>query len=114
MSEIEELKSLVFQTVPEKGLRSEDLPNNEEDLLEWISKHIEQLIQHDFEALLLLLYRIDVNEQKVRKMLSDTGGQNAARTIASLILERQKQKLKWREHFRKFPTQLETEDDERW
>lgn len=114
MSELDELKSLVLQTVPEKGMQSQDLPDNEEELIRWITLHIEQLIQNDFEGLLLLLYRIDVNEQKVRTMLSDSGGQNAARVIAELILERQKQKLKWRAYFRQFPTQLESEDDERW
>jgi hypothetical protein len=110
MARLDELKFLV------KGTLSEALPDyldSEEALLQWLIGKIEQLIATDFEALLFLLYRIDVSEQKVRQMLAATGGEAAARTIAELIIERQKQKLLWREKFRQQPLPP-GDEDERW
>jgi hypothetical protein len=110
MSAMDELKGLVNAAVADQLPEQVD---NEEALLQWLTEKIEHLIQHDFDGLLFLLYRIDVSENRVREMLAATAGASAARTIAELILERQKQKLIWRAKFRQHPT-TPGEEEERW
>lgn len=113
MSEVDELRILIRNTLPPEQQAVCEHAGTEQDLLQALAQMIEGLIKNDFEALLFLLYRIDVSEQKVRQMMAATGGENAALTIAQLILDRQKQKLKWREIFRKNPI-IPGEENERW
>ena len=61
---------------------------------------INQLILQDFNALIQLLYRIDVDEKKLKKILSQQPGEDAASIISDLIIERQMQKAKSRNEFR--------------
>ncbi len=62
---------------------------------------INRLIIHDFEKLVQLLYRIDVNESKLKAMLADNEKEDAARIITALIIERQLQKIKSKAAFKK-------------
>ncbi len=72
-----------------------------EDALEaQLAEKINTLIQRDFGALVQLLYRIDVPEQKLRRMLETNNGQDAGRLIARLIMERQWQKIESRRQYR--------------
>ncbi|MCO5231473.1 MAG: hypothetical protein M9958_09990 [Chitinophagales bacterium] len=108
---LEDIKQLLVQTLnidssPIIGI------STEENILDWLSAYIDKLISEDFDGLLFLLYRIDVNEDKVREMLAATNGINASRTIAELILERQKQKIYWRNKFKSSPTKIDEND--RW
>ena len=73
-----------------------------EDALETqLAEKINVLIQHDFGALVELLYRIDVPEQKLRRMLDDNSGEDAGRLIARLIMERQWQKIESRRRYQR-------------
>ncbi len=65
-----------------------------EKLATWIS----ELIDQDFEQLVLLLYRLDVNEKKMKALLA-TANTDAGLLIADLIIERQLQKIKTRKQF---------------
>lgn len=112
MTEIEALKDLVVHTIPSGEHESLANVDSEELLLQWLTEKLEYLIANNFEGLLFILYRIDVSEARVREMISSTGGAHPARTIAELILERQKQKLYWRNKFKQSP--VRTDDDERW
>jgi hypothetical protein len=67
-------------------------------LKEKLSSHINYLINHDFEKLVYYLYRIDVDENKMRSLLHLAAGENAAGLIAELIIERQLQKMKHRKN----------------
>lgn len=72
---------------------------SEEQLLALIEQLVEELINHDFERLLLILYRLDVSEVKVKKAIDDSGPALASRRIAELILEREKAKVRTREKY---------------
>jgi uncharacterized protein YwgA len=89
------------------------LPDNIplEELKQKLSLHINHLINHDFEKLVSLLYRIDVNENKIRQLLKQEEGENAAGLIADLIIERQLQKIESR---RKSAKNDSIPDDEKW
>jgi hypothetical protein len=88
----------------------EQLAMNE--LEEQLTQHISHLINTDFEKLVFYLYRIDVNETKMKQLLEQQGGENAALLIARLIIERQLQKIKSRAEHK--PTATNDEDAERW
>lgn len=62
-------------------------------------KAIDTLIHQDFNKLLNILYRIDVDENKLKYALYESV-LPAAETIADLIIERQQQKIRFREMYR--------------
>lgn len=83
-----------------------------DELKEKLAEHINNLINHDFQKLVFLLYRIDVNETKMRQLLEMKEGENAAELITGLIIERQLQKIKSRQQFRQRDNDID--ENEKW
>jgi hypothetical protein len=50
--------------------------------------YINDCIQHDFNKLVQLLYRIDVSEAKLKYILQLNPNEDAAKLIAAVIIER--------------------------
>jgi hypothetical protein len=71
------------------------------DIADQLATHIDWLIVHDFNKLVALLYRLDINEYRLREILHEQQGVNAGRIIASLIIERELQKIKSRSETKK-------------
>lgn len=84
---------------------------SQEELREKLAAHINHLINHDFEKLVYYLYRIDVDENKMRRLLEQREGENAAALIADLIIERIVQKKEARKQFK---TDSTDSKEERW
>lgn len=85
---------------------------DEQQLIIQLETYVNQLIVHHFEQLVSLLYRIDVSENKISQALQQQAGEDAAKLITHLIIERQLQKVASRKRYtRKFP---EAGDEERW
>ncbi len=84
---------------------------SQQELREQLAAHINYLINHDFEKLVFYLYRIDVDETKMRRLLEQREGENAAGLIADLIIERQLQKMESR---KRFSNGGNVEEEERW
>lgn len=74
--------------------------------------YIQQLINNHFEQLVSLLYRLDVNEKKLKQVLAVSNGEGAAGIIADLIIERQLQKIESRKLFAKNNDDIH--EDEKW
>ena len=72
---------------------------SEADLLDLIERLVQELVDSDFESLLRLLYRIDINENKVKGVIAATGPEKASLSIAKLIFEREKEKAASRAKF---------------
>jgi uncharacterized protein YwgA len=72
---------------------------------------INGLINTDFEKLSGILYRIDVSEKKLKKLLADNPRTDAGLLIADLVIERQMEKKKSREKFRR---DSNISDEEKW
>ena len=70
-----------------------------EEIKEKLAEYINHLISHDFQQLIMLLYRVDVNENKLRSFLKENQNDDAGNMIAQLIIERQLQKIKSRKEF---------------
>lgn len=87
--------------------------NSFEEFRKFIIQKINNWINNDFEHLLYLLYRIDVHEDKVRKLMQEHKGENAAEIITDLIIDRQKQKIKTRKLFQ-FKRPVDVDESELW
>lgn len=61
-----------------------------------LRERIEFLLDHDFEKLLSLLYRIDVDETKAKAALIEKSDTKPAEVFAELILQRLIQKAQTR------------------
>lgn len=80
-------------------------------LKERLNQHINYLIQSDFQKLVAALYRVDVNEKKLKRLLKEHPDNDAGKIIAELIIERQLQKIKSRQEHRRDST---ISDEESW
>ena len=72
---------------------------SEENLLQRLSEFINHLIQTNFQKLVLILYRVDISENKLKQLLQTESGEDAATIIARLIIEREIQKINSRNLF---------------
>jgi len=72
---------------------------DENQLLELLTKYIQELIDTDFQYFLWTLYKIDVNEKKVKDTIKKDP-QNSSEIIAKLIIERVKEKIITREKYK--------------
>ena len=77
---------------------------------EQLAVAINECILTDFDKLLQLLYRLDIDEMKLRSLLQDFPGQDAGFIIADLIIERQVQKIKSRQQFSQRDNDISEED----
>ena len=82
------------------------------ELKEKLSQHINDLIDSDFQKLVAVLYRVDVSEHKLKTLLNENAVENAGSLIADLIIERQFQKIKFRQQFRKQNNDID--EHEKW
>ncbi len=65
-----------------------------------LATYLNHLIKNDFEKLVQILYRIDVDEKILRTLLDKQAQTDAGKIMATLIIERQLKKIETREQFR--------------
>lgn len=70
-----------------------ELPQAGSDILMWLEGQVKYLLDHDFNRLVNLLYRIDVYESKAKNCFGKSNAE-IAKCLALLIYERQTQKFK--------------------
>lgn len=78
-----------------------DLPENisEEQLHDALVKTFEYLVEDDFQKLLQILYKADVDQYKLKELLENTEGKSSAEIIADAYIERQKAKVEtWKKY----------------
>ena len=73
---------------------------------------VNDMIKTDFQKLVNVLYRVDVNERKLKYLLQENVGEDAAVIIADLIIERQMEKIKARREFTRQDDDIS--DEEKW
>ncbi len=84
-----------------------------DELKKSIADYIHPLITDNFNKLISLLYRLDINESKLKQLLADNPGKDAGIIIAELIIERQLQKIKSRQMFPK-KGENNIDENEKW
>jgi hypothetical protein len=82
-----------------------------DELLDILATRIETMIDHDFQQFVLLLYKIDVAEEKIRQVLADDNTADVYKKIAALLIERQQQKIISRKNTTPPPGD---DDEEKW
>jgi hypothetical protein len=88
------------------------LAAREDNLMQLLEEKINYLIINNFNKLIYLLYRADINETKLNKLLADNKKENAGKIIAALFIERQIQKIKSREEHKLMKSDFD--EEERW
>ena|ERR1051325_1304665 len=72
-----------------------------------LSKRIEEMIDHEFDKFVNLLYRIDINESKVKQALSQHPFSKGVEAVADMIIQRQLQKVITRKQYSSPGNELE-------
>jgi hypothetical protein len=73
-------------------LIASDSLKEKEELTQKLAHYLNHLMLHDFSQLVQLLYRIDVDEKKVKAVLQQNPDKDAGNLLAQLLIERQKAK----------------------
>lgn len=84
-----------------------------DELRERLSGQLNALITKDFNRLISLLYRLDIDESRARETLHNNPGIDAGTILADLVIERQIRKLESRAQSRK-NTGDEIDENEKW
>lgn len=71
--------------------------NEMQDAENYLSEKMNELIKNNFNHLVQILYQLDVNETKLKQVLKENPNEDAGKIIATLIIERQSQKIKSRQ-----------------
>jgi hypothetical protein len=85
--------------------------DEKQKLFEVLVVYLNRLLENDFSRLLQILYRVDVDEAKLRRMLHNNTGHDAASIIARLLVEREEQKALSR---KTHSANNAADDDEKW
>lgn len=91
MSILDDELSDLMHTRVEPELSDTDAADDQ--LIAFMSKRIEELMAREFESLMSMMYRLDVDEQEIRKALAPTNLENPATSLARLIVLRQKKRM---------------------
>ena len=90
------------------GIFNSDAVLAMDELNNILADKIKDLIMNNFEKLSNILYRIDVNPEKVNNIFSSFGPAEIPHELARLIIERQLEKVKTRNYYRsQNPRQIE-------
>ncbi len=83
-----------------------------EELKNILAAYINGLINTNFNKLISILYRMDINEKKLMRQLHDHPDEDAGMMLAELIIERQAQKITSRAFFRN--KENDGDENEKW
>jgi hypothetical protein len=84
-----------------------------EELQARLAAYLNALINSDFNGLLNLLYRLDVDESKIRVAMKDQKGIDAGLILARIVIERQIKKIETRKKPGNDPGN-EIDENEKW
>ncbi len=72
--------------------------SSDQDKKAAILDQINFLVKNDLQKLIFILYRVDVNENKMRHALEQSAGTDAAEIIYNMIVERENEKAESRKN----------------
>ena len=100
--EISQLSNLISSDFTKNGLeivKPDDL-NNLNELRNFLTEKISEMLDKKFDLLINTLYLIDVNEEKVNELFAADNRDFIPSALAGLVIERQLQKLNYRRMYR--------------
>ncbi len=99
-----EVTETITRDFDKAGISSVITPEGIDDLTQ-LKKHlirkITQLMDSDYEKLINILYRIDINEKKLNELFGSKNREHIPDRLADLIIERQLEKINFRNMYRK-------------
>jgi hypothetical protein len=98
--EISETISKDFDKAGLSSIISRDEFDNLDELRKYLAKKIAELLDTNYEKLINILYRIDVNEEKLNKLFGGKNREPIPGKLADLIIERQIQKINIRNMYK--------------
>lgn len=100
MKENQQILKLATKSLPDPF--PGDIPENapKPELFEFLRKRLHYLLDHDMPGLLQALYRMDVDEGRVKEVLAITHPDNMSTELTLLIWERARQKIETRKKYR--------------
>lgn len=103
LTQYPDLVSLVWAQIQkdfslEAMVISEGQVSSLDEIFEQVYPEVAKFIKYDFNALMRLLYRIDINELSVKKQM-DLMPDDTANAISTLIVKREIQKVVLRKQF---------------
>jgi len=96
----DELSEMLETDVDEQLTKVED---NAEELILFMSRRIEELLSGSPDTLMSMMYRLDINEGKIKMALSPTNPENPAIGLARLIVDRQRQRMETKKKYKQPP-----------
>lgn len=98
--EVTETISKDFDKAGISSIITADGIDNLKELKKHLSGKIAELLDKDYEKLINILYRIDVNEKKLNELFGSKNRDSIPSRLADLIIERQLQKINFRNMYR--------------
>ena len=93
----EELDDLVQINLQEK------LSTVNEELISALAERIRELLAGDLEALMSMMYRLDIDEDKIKLAFSKENLEDPAVSLAKIIVERQKKRMVTKKKYQQMP-----------
>lgn len=100
MNEVQEVVVLISKDLDVPLQNEIESINVREKLHSYLTLLIQELIDKDFNRLLVALYRIDIPETKVVPVLELENPEKIASTLADLVIDRELQKVKTRRKYK--------------
>jgi hypothetical protein len=76
------------------------LQDGNRELREKVKSVIDHLLQSDFEKLLHIMYRLDIDESLFKAVVSGTYGNDVSGKLADIVLERELKKMETRKRYK--------------
>ncbi len=108
-SQVMEVSETISKDFDKAGLSSVITPDgidNLEQLKKHLTRKITELMDTNYEKLINILYRIDINEKKLNDLFGSKNREFIPARLAELIIERQLQKISFRNRYRNQRNQL--------
>lgn len=96
------------QPVFESIINIDDMSSFEE-LKKYLTEKISLMMDKNFDMLLSSLYRIDISEEKITSLFSASNREFIPEKLAELVIERQIQKIYYRNLYRKQASLIRSE-----
>lgn len=104
--EVSETISKDFDQAGISSVITTDGIDNLEQLKKHLTAKLTELMETNYEKLINILYRIDINESKLNELFGAKNREYIPSRLAELIIERQLQKITFRNMYRKQMNQL--------
>lgn len=90
-----------LQIIDSSLVQIEESSFSYEEILEKLVPAVNHLLDTNMNSLMNILYRMDVSEQKVKKVLATSEPEKVGEFVSRLILDRQLEKIETRKKYSK-------------